>query len=296
MSIAGVTRELLVRYLDTWAPTALHSARGATFAQAWSGPADVQAAEAALRVFAEFADRLRGRRLSMVLVAPDVGELDRRLRALQQELRTPPELSVLPLAGQPEEKLAIALKAAGAAGSPLLSYVDSPTIRPIATGRPSEMLLVSAVGGWGEEREALHQGGFTLTAGVELVEGAQGRLLAFATMSAKSLEAFKNELWAVDEYAGVRYRDPRDPDAHLMDITLDPNPGALRREILAHLQRRDAPATVTELKRFALTDTIYRSADATRVLHTLLNAGTVTRSPEGGKLSGDVSIALGRGA
>ena len=71
MSIADVNRELLVRYLDTWTPTALHGARRATFVQAWTGPAGTGVAEAALRVFAEFADRLRGRRLTVVLVAPE---------------------------------------------------------------------------------------------------------------------------------------------------------------------------------------------------------------------------------
>src|SRR5690242_14069984 len=36
MSIAGVTRELLVRYLDLWVPGAVHSPHGATFLHASS--------------------------------------------------------------------------------------------------------------------------------------------------------------------------------------------------------------------------------------------------------------------
>src|SRR5438552_3196598 len=91
MPIADVTRELLVRYLDTWTPGALGSARRATFAQAWSGPADVGLAEAAVRVFAEFSDRLRGRRLTVVLVAPQARELAGRLEVVQAELGTPAE-------------------------------------------------------------------------------------------------------------------------------------------------------------------------------------------------------------
>jgi hypothetical protein len=309
MSIAEVTRELLVRYLDTWTPTALHQARRATFAQAWGGPADIGLAEAALRVFAEFTDRLRGRKLAVVLVAPQTGELTGRLDAVVAELGSPAELSVHAVPGDPAQRLAVALKAAGAAGAPLLAYLDSgeaPPVGPVAVGRPAELILVAPPGGWAGHRTALRDAGtagraasaagsasagFTLSAGVELVEGAQSRLLAFATSSAKSLEAFKNCLWAVDEYAGVRYRDPGDPEGHLMDISLRPDPGPLRRELLAHLDAAGG-CTVTELRHFTLTETIFRAADTVRVLTALLAAGAVTRTPESGRLSGDVVISL----
>jgi hypothetical protein len=77
MSIEGLRRELLVRYLDTWVPDALRGTRRATFVQAWPGGADVDGAEAALRVFAEFADHMRGRTLTLVFVAPTLGDLGR---------------------------------------------------------------------------------------------------------------------------------------------------------------------------------------------------------------------------
>ncbi len=285
MSIAAVTRELLVRYLDTWAPTALHSARGATFVQVWPGAPDADTAEAALRVFAEFADRLRGRRLTVVLISEQPANLDQTVAAIESEVKT---LSVHTVTGV--DKLGPAVKAAGAAGAPLLTYVDGDLDVSVTAGKPSEMFLVSAVGGWDQRRAALHAAGFSLTAGVDLVTKDEERRIALATNAAKSLEAFKNELWAVDEYAGVRYRDPRDPEGHLMDISLQPNPGALRRELLNRLS--EGPATVTELKRFALTDTIYRSADATRAIQALLHAKSATRTPEGGKLGGDVTISV----
>lgn len=295
MSISGVTRELLVRYLDTWAPSVLHSARGATFVQAWSGPADVAAAEAALRVFAEFADRLRRRRLAVVLVAPNTDELRRRADLVLEELSTPQELSVHPVDGF--DRLLAAIKAAGVAGAPLLSYVDTGShsgsavdLSALGKGKPSEVFLAGPAGEWLARRQALQDAGFPLSAGVELVEADAQVLLAFGTTSARSLEVFKNELWSVDEYAGVRYRDPQDPQGQLMDISFDPNPGTLRRELLAHLRER--PRTVTELKRFALTETIYRATDAVKVVTALLRAGTVRRSPEGGRLGGDVIIAL----
>ncbi|MFJ6956153.1 hypothetical protein ACISRB_32595, partial [Micromonospora aurantiaca] len=63
MSTDAVLRELLVRRLDHWLPAALHRARRATLALAYAG-GDAAGAEEALRVVAEFADRLRGRRLT----------------------------------------------------------------------------------------------------------------------------------------------------------------------------------------------------------------------------------------
>jgi hypothetical protein len=305
MSIASVTRELLVRYLDTWAPSALRAARRATFAQAWSGPADVASAEAALRVFAEFSDRLRGRRLAVVLVAPQTAELMRRLDEVQTELGTPPELSVHAVAGDAAALMPVALTAAGATGAPLLAYVDTAggdtaggdaagalPVGAIAGGRPAELMLVTAARGWDDHRRTLHEAGFPLTAGVELVDGDDARLVVFATSFAKHLEAFKDALWAVDEYADVRYRDPRDPDGYLLDISLSPQPGPLRRELLAYLANSTEDRSVTDLRHFTLTETVYRAADTSRALTGLLAAGAVTRSPEHGRLSGDVIISL----
>jgi hypothetical protein len=283
MSIAGVTRELLVRYLDTWTPGALHGRR-ATYVQAGA----VQTAESALRVFAEFADRLRGRRLAMVLVAPDADTIADRLAAVQAELGTPPDLTVHVLTGDPATALPAALKAVSAAGAPLFGYLESGTIAATA-GKPTEILVATAAGDWDARRAELRAAGFTLTSGVELVDGPHERLLAYGTSAQKSLEAYKNALWAVDEYAGVRYRDPRDPDRHLLDISLSPHPGPLRRELLAHLATVGA-ATVTELRDFTLTETVYRAQDTARVLPVLLSSGAVTRDPEHGRLSGDVVI------
>ena len=97
-------------------------------------------------------------------------------------------------------------------------------------------------------------------------------------------------MWAVDEYAGVRYRDPRDPEGHLIDISLRPHPGPLRRELLAHLASV-GEASVTDLRQFTVSETVYRAADTNQVVATLLKAGQVTRAPEGGRLTGDVVIA-----
>jgi hypothetical protein len=152
----------------------------------------------------------------------------------------------------------------------------------VATAKPAEVIAVDV------PRDRLQD--FELTAAVTLVAGDEQRDLSFGTRSAKSLEAFKDEMWALDEYAGVRYRDPNDPEGHLMDITLDPNPGALRREMLMFL--REGGKTVTELKRFALTETVYRAADAVKVVTALLQSGAVTREPTEGRLGGDVTVRI----
>jgi hypothetical protein len=278
MSIAGVTRELLVRHLDLWVPGAVHSPHGATFLQASATGLDGDIAEAAVRVCAEFGDRLAKKRLTLLFVAPEVAELKSRLDAVHRGLRTPPELSLHVMSGS----VAVMLKALGAHSGPLLSMIDGIDPAVVATGKPAETITVDV------PREQLHV--FDLTAAVTLVEGDQERRIGFGTRSAKSLEAFKNEMWALDEYAGVRYRDPKDPEGHLMDITLEPNPGALRRELLALL--REHPQTVTELKRYALTETVYRAADAVKVVTALLQSGAVTREPREGRLGGDVTIRI----
>ena len=81
-----------------------------------------------------------------------------------------------------------------------------------------------------------------------------------------------------------------DPDGRLLDVGADPDPGPLRRELLAELARR-GPRTVTELRRHTLTSTVYRAVDAGRAVTGLLDEGVATRDPEHGRLGGDVLIA-----
>jgi hypothetical protein len=311
MTIAGVTRELLVRYLDVWTPAALRSAKRVTFAYAWSAPGTAEGshtstkntngdstephaatAEAALRGFAEFDDLLRARKLTYVVVGPD-GDIGRHLECVQAELRTPANLAVHVLDGQPEQLLNSAMTAAGSGGAPLLvcSHVAAPIEGLHGAGRPVEQIAVLPPGDWIRQRNTLHANGFALTTGVEfLAANGDACLVTLATDRANSLDAFKNALWSVDEYAGVRYRDPTDPGGHLQDISLEPHPGPLRRALLTHLGAT-GPQTVTQLRHFVLTDTIYRASDATRVISALRHAGTVTSDAPHGRLSGDVVVA-----
>jgi hypothetical protein len=334
---ADVKRELLVRHLQAWSPAALHRARRATYAHGWADAGGGRAVEAALRVFAEQSELVRGRELTLVAIAADVTAPQRLMAGVEHAAA--PGLLVHTVAGDTDERLAVALTAAGAARVPLLGFLDASaaaapparaTVAALGVGKPAEVLLVLAPdvlpglaapgadiaagdrffgdGDWravADEppahrtaflveryRAALGDAGFPLTAAVELVadQHSDGELLIFATTSGKSLEGFKEALWAADEYAGVRYRDPGDPERHLLDISLSPHPGPLRRELLAHLAAV-GESTVTELRTFALTETVYRAADATRVLGALVTSGAVHRRPEHGRLGGDVVIA-----
>jgi hypothetical protein len=288
MSIESVTRELLVRYLEFWAPRAMRRGRRATVALAADRP-DPELVGAALRVFDEFADRLRGE-LAVVLAGPGA----EALRDGSAGAGTPAGMLVHAVEGPVAGALPAALRAIRTAGSPLLVFAETDEDLPLpdlAAGRPAELLASVPPGGWADLRSGLGGAGFPLTAGVELVAGGHSRLLAFGTGLGRDLEAFKDELWAVDEYAGVRYRDPADPQAHLLDISLTPHPGPLGRELVSHLASA-GPCTVTRLREVTLTGTVYRAQDTVRVLGNLLNAGTVTRDPGHGRLGGDVRIAL----
>jgi hypothetical protein len=289
MAIAAITGELLTRYLDTWVPAALH-ARRATFVQAWAGTADVGAAEAALRVFGEFGDHMRGRQITIIFIAADLNGLDRRLAAIGAE--APAELAVHTIAGDPATHLDAALSAARPAGAPLLVCLDGAvpaSLAGITKGKPGEVLALTAPA---EAPHAITGGDFAMVSQVDLVAADTERRLVFGTSAASHLEAYKNALWQLDEYAGVSIRDPHDRDAALLDISLTPSLVPLRREIEAFL-RAEGPQTVTAVRWFALTDTVYRAADATKALTAMIANGSVQRSPESGRLAGDTVVSAG---
>ncbi|MEU7616785.1 hypothetical protein AB0M91_31865 [Micromonospora rifamycinica] len=287
MSIDAVLRELLVRQLDHWLPGALHRSRRATLALSYAG--DPGTAEAALRVVAGFADRLRGRRLTVLVLAGDDPGLPTRLGAVEAGL--PADVAVHVVPGDPA-RLPVALRAAGAAGAPLLTLIDGAAPDPAllaatTTGRPAEVLLTAAP--TATLRPALTAAGFPLVAEVELVpaDGSPARLVTFGSGLDKSLEAFKEALWTAASSGPVRYRDPA---GGLREAVVPPPAGPLADELLAELARH-GPRTVTELRRHALTATAYRAVDAGGALTGLLDTGAVTRDPAHGRLGGDVLIS-----
>ncbi|WP_410570101.1 hypothetical protein [Amycolatopsis sp. cmx-4-61] len=97
----------------------------------------------------------------------------------------------------------------------------------------------------------------------------------------------------MDEFAGIRYRDPGDAEGTLVDISLTPPLLPLRRALLAELARRGT-GTVAELQRFTLLETIYRPEDAVGALTAAVAAGQITRQPEKGRLSPRTVLSAGR--
>jgi hypothetical protein len=273
----AVRQELLVRYLDFWVPAALHARKAATYLdRSEAGPAAV------LPVVAEFADLLAGRELTVVVAGgPSAGELP-----------ADPGVPGLRLAPAPDD-LAAAVRAGGR--TPVFAHIDGeppPELAEALGGaHDGELLLVTGPAA-GDPRAPLQAAGFRYVVAVELVDGAgRAQLLRFASSSGKSLERFKDELWAVDQYAGVRYRDPAEPDAVPLEISYEPHPGPLRRALLAHLSAGE-PRTINELRQFALTRTLYRPEDVPRALSPLLARGALARDPERGRLTGTTLVRL----
>lgn len=266
-----VLRELLVRYLDAWTPGVLRSHRRATYIEAGRG----DYAAPALRVFAEFADRLAGHELDVVLVGSGPPDLE-----------VPPGLSLRSV----EDPDALTVT------GPMLAHLDVGTglaepaawrlVTALAPGKGREVLLtLPPAGRVADYRTRLHDAGLRYAVAVELADDQEStRLLLFATNDQKHLAMFKNELWSADEFAGIRYRDPHDAEHTLIDISLNPQLLPLRRALLDELARRGS-CTVAELQEHTLRETIYRPADTVDVLTAAASAGAITREPAKGRMS-----------
>jgi hypothetical protein len=315
----AVKRELLVRLLESVVPT-LHG--GFTYAEGYAGtvPGQESSAVAALRALGEFTDRLHGT-ISVVLVGADPGRLDAtsdEIGRVRAELGLPPRVHVEAVPGGCDEHLIAALERADAFGRPILAYLDATgaappgyaTLARLAAGPHVDVLIaldpeaLTDSRGWaapgdprgrvtpdpGDDlvtcyRETLGHTGLAQVAHAELVDrDGRSELLFFATASALRLDRFKDELWAVDEFAGVRYRDPRDHDHALLDISLEPHLGPLRRALLRRIEASGG-CPAGELRDYTRTETIYRAQDAFRALTALITAGRLTRDPQRGRLT-----------
>jgi hypothetical protein len=275
----AVRRDVLVRYLDAWTAVVLRSHRGGTYVE--SGESGF--AGDAFRVFGEFADRLDGQHLDMVIAGVGADS------PVVRELGAPPAgLSVRAVADPGELKMT----------GPVLAHLDVVEggtlaeadawrlVASLARGKAREVVFtVPEVERAAEYRERLRAAGLASTVAVELVdEDGRAQLLVFATGDNRHLATFKNELWAVDEFAGIRYRDPRDAEHTLVDISLAPQLVPLRRVLLAELARRGS-CSVADLQKHTLLETIYRPADAVGALTSAVSAGDITREPEKGRLT-----------
>lgn len=288
----AVKQELLVRYLDAWTPTVLKAYRRASYLEACRD----NSAVVALRVFGEFADRLAGHQLDVAVLRHEGRSVD---GAAEAQLAALGELAGLSLR-------AVAAPAELALSGPTLAHLDLADerlawqlVESLAANPHSELLLIvrqATAERVTEYRQRLVAAGLPQVAHVELVDDSERAQLAlFATSTDKHLTAFKDALWAVDEYAGIRYRDPRDPERSLIDISLHPQLLPLRRSLLAKL-REHGEHSVADLQRHTLSETIYRPADAIQVLTSLASSGAVSRDPEKGRLTPRAMVRLGPSA
>jgi hypothetical protein len=273
---AAVKHELLVRYLDAWLPAAVHGHKRVTYVDS---SADGQSAVAAARVIAEFADLLRKHTVTMVVAGAPSTEFI---------IADPPAGLAVHIADGP---LLTALRDAHALGVPTFAWLAGPVpgdlLSTVAGTKSAEMMLAGSDAAFGS---LIRKAGLPIVAEVELVDAAgTAELLMFATAAEKSLERFKDELWALDEYAGIRLRDPQDPQGSLLDISVQPHLGPLRRSLRARVEATGG-STLAELRTFAVHETIYRAADATKAVQALITSGMTSREPIGGRLSPDTLI------
>ena len=261
----AVRHELLVRCLDAWTPAVLRGNKRVTYVDCSTDPAS---AAAALRVFGEFADLIERHTLTIVGFVSSVPD-------------PPPGLVMCPISSYDDLVPALPIR------SPVFGWFDGFPLAPaIASHKSSEVLTVSS----GPATAAPAPFPFPLSCRVDLVDaGGNGELLTYGTSSEKALEKFKDELWALDEYAGIRLRDPADPDGTLLDISVQPNPAPLRRCLLAEVDRAEG-STVAQLRSWALRETIFRVADVTKALQALVSSGAVGREPAAGRLSPTTQI------
>jgi hypothetical protein len=269
---AAIKIELLVRYLDTWLPAALHGHKRVTYVDS-----STDSAHAAAKVVAEFEDVLHRHTVTLISPAIDLDPAD-----------VPAGLTLAPLAGT---HLA-ALRSHRALGSPIFAWLSAPVpdelLSTVARNKGTEVTLCGT--DVAAAARSLRDEGLPRQVRVDLVDKAGvAEQLVFATSSERALEKFKDELWALDEYGGIRLRDPTDSDGTLLDISVQPQLGPLRRALVTRVGETGG-STLAELRTWAVHETIFRSADATRAVQAVVAAGLAARTPHSGRLAPDTLI------
>jgi hypothetical protein len=222
----------------------------------WAG---LDPARTALGVFAEFADLLESHTLTMLI---------------------PSTIAITDLPAVPGVTVSPMDAPKAAPGAAVFGWYDGDHSTVVG----DEVLIASA--------SPVDDVPAPLACRVELVDrDGQSQFLVFATSSEKGLERFKEELWALDEYAGIQLRDPADEKGELCDISAVAHLGPLRRALLRRLAGGDGEA-LAALRTWTLHDTMFRTADTARAVQALLTAGSVTREPANGRLSPDTLIRL----
>jgi len=115
--------------------------------------------------------------------------------------------------------------------------------------------------------------------------------LIFGTTHERGLEKMKEAMWKVDPYQGLRYVDAADPQQIAMDITVEPDTSALKREILDRVRSEGPEVSVARLRDFVLQETIYKPTQVLGMVRELINEKRLVKT-SGPQLQNSSTIAL----
>ena len=101
----------------------------------------------------------------------------------------------------------------------------------------------------------------------------------------------KDAMWKVDRAYGQRFRDPRDENQLVLDISEEPDLSLLKRQLLAEL-KCGSTVSVADLKNFTLLRTIYKEPRATTAVMELENEMKVSVSWKKSHSESVVSLTL----
>ena len=131
-------------------------------------------------------------------------------------------------------------------------------------------------------RAALRRAGFKFLLSFDLVDPrGQELYLLFGTNNERGLEKMKDAMWNADPSTGVRYRDPKDPDQALLPIEPEPQLGPLRRELLEQLPTDGGAATIEDLQRYTLFETVFKATHVITAVTQMVQMRQVKVSPSG---------------
>jgi len=133
-------------------------------------------------------------------------------------------------------------------------------------------------------RATLAEAGFRYLLDFELIDARGGSLyLVFGTNHSRGVEKMKDSLWEVDPVFGVGFRDPRDEGQETLFELTDPHLAPLTRLLHRRISLAAADGVrVSELRDFALYETVFRPQHVIRALEPLRQRSLIesdTRGP-----------------
>lgn len=159
-----------------------------------------------------------------------------------------------------------------AAGERVFGHADWRDVGKLSTPEKKPFLLDLY-------RQGLFAAGFDHVLTFEMIDESGHSLHQFfGTSSDVAVRKFKDGLWEVDGVSGQRFRDPRYPNQLAFDI-LEPDLRPLKDSILGLLEERER--SLTDLRRHALLETIYKETHAKAAVDALLVKGTAEQVSTG---------------